>query len=204
LPIQSEEEEEMPRLFSIRPVLRIRGRKFKGLRGFAGKPFHPPLTDIPVACYFLIGIFDLISFLRKDAASGTVARDFFISGTHILIVGAIVGLPTMLTGFWDWLKSTQKGTQARRTANFHMTVMFTMSGIALLDILVRLGQWDEPHVQTLPLILSLVVTGLTTLGAAYGGALVYDYGFNVETSGDHPVWHESEVDHFPGDEKHPA
>jgi hypothetical protein len=49
-----------------------------------------------------------------------------------------------------------------------------------------------------------VVAALTSLGATYGGALVYDYGFNVETSGDHPVWHESETDYFPGDEKHPA
>ncbi|MEA2477997.1 MAG: hypothetical protein QOC87_2196, partial [Actinomycetota bacterium] len=39
----------MARLFSIRPAMKLSGRKFKGLRGFAGKPFHPPLTDIPIA-----------------------------------------------------------------------------------------------------------------------------------------------------------
>jgi uncharacterized membrane protein len=194
----------MSRLFSIRPALRIRGRKFKGLRGFAGKPFHPPLTDIPIACYILVAVFDLISFIKQDASSGTVGRDFFISGTHVLIAGVIVSLPTMLTGFWDWLKSTEKGTQARRTANWHMTVMFTVTAIAIVDVVVRLGQWDEQYVQTLPFVLSLVVAGLTTLGAVYGGALVYDYGFNVETSGDHPVWHVTEKDYFPGDEKHPA
>lgn len=27
--------------------------------------------------------------------------------------------------------------------------------------------------------------------------LVFGYGFNVETSGDHPVWHRSEADVFP-------
>ena len=36
------------------------------------------------------------------------------------------------------------------------------------------------------------------LGGTIGGGLAYDYGFNVETSGDHPVWHESETDVFPG------
>ncbi len=80
-----DEEVEVPRLFSIRPVLVLRGRKFNRLRGFAGKPFHPPLTDFPV--------------------------------------GTLVGY-----------------------------------------------------------------------GAIYGGALVYEYGFNVETAGDHPVWHRSESD----------
>jgi hypothetical protein len=32
----------------------------------------------------------------------------------------------------------------------------------------------------------------------FGRSLVYDYGFNVETAGDHPVWHQSETDVFPG------
>ena len=36
-----------------------------------------------------------------------------------------------------------------------------------------------------------------------GGTLAYDYGFNVETAGDHPVWHRSETDVFPG-QKHDA
>ena len=31
-----------------------------------------------------------------------------------------------------------------------------------------------------------------------GGALVFEYGFNVETAGDHHVWHKSETDVFPG------
>jgi transaldolase len=30
-------------------------------------------------------------------------------------------------------------------------------------------------------------------------AAVYDYGFNVETAGDSPVWHQSETDVQPGD-----
>ena len=37
------------------------------------------------------------------------------------------------------------------------------------------------------------------LGATYGGSLLFDYGFNVETAGDSPVWHQSETDVFPGD-----
>jgi hypothetical protein len=40
---------------------------------------------------------------------------------------------------------------------------------------------------------------LVAFGATYGGSLVYDYGFNVETSGDHPAWHESDKDVSPGE-----
>src|SRR5918992_580655 len=124
--------ELMARLFSIRPTLTFKGRQFKGIRGFAGKPSHPPLTDFPVTCYILLATFDLISLLSEDGSKA--ARDFFTAGTGLTI-------------------------------------------------------------------LSLIIGGLVGFGAAYGGALVYEYGFNVETSGDHPVWHESETDVFPGEDQ---
>jgi uncharacterized membrane protein len=183
----------MSRLFSIKPAITIKGRQFKGLRGFAGKPLHPPLTDIPVACYFLAAIFDIISFFAEDG--GDASRNFFTAASYILVAGLIVSVPTALTGFWDWLKSTQKHTQAWRTANWHMAVMLTVTALVVVDLLVRA---EESYATPIVTILSLVVGGLVSFGAAYGGALVYDYGFNVETSGDHPVWHESEQDVYPG------
>ncbi len=96
------------RKFSFRPALMIRGRKFKGLRGWAGKPFHPPLTDITVGAYMLVAAFDLISFLGQDQEW---ARDFYRAGTFTLIGGAVVSVFALLTGLWDWLKSTEKGTR---------------------------------------------------------------------------------------------
>jgi uncharacterized membrane protein len=189
----------MRRWYSIRPGITLKGRKFKGLRGWAGKPFHPPLTDFPVTAYVLAAVFDVIS--RIAGNDSTIGRDFFISATHVIIAGAIVSLATALTGFWDWWRSTEPGNQARRTANWHMTVMFTVTAIVIVDIVIRLAQWgDNEATSTLVMILSIVAGGLVSFGAIYGGELVYDYGFNVETSGDHPVWHESEVDVFPGQE----
>jgi uncharacterized membrane protein len=187
------------KLFSIKPALSFKGRKFKGIRGFAGKPFHPPLTDIPVAAYVLAAVFDLISYYtyRFVSESSTVARDFFISGTHVLVAGVIVSVPTALTGFWDWLKSTPKHTQVRRTANWHMTVMFTVTGVVIIDILVRLSSWDAGYAELSVLILSLVAGGLVTLGALYGGQMVYDFAFNVEQDFDH-AYEESETDRAPG------
>jgi uncharacterized membrane protein len=187
------------KLFSIKPALSFKGRKFKGIRGFAGKPFHPPLTDIPVAAYVLAAVFDLISYYsyRFVSETSTIARDFFISGTHVLVAGLIVSVPTALTGFWDWLKSTPKRTQARRTANWHMTVMFTVTGIVALDILVRLANWEAGYAELAVLILSLVAGGLVAFGALYGGQMVYDFAFNVEQDFDH-AYEESETDRVPG------
>src|SRR5213078_1463955 len=102
------------RRFSVRPAITFKGRTFKGLRGWAGKPFHPPLTDIPVGAYTLAAAFDVISRLGMDHSW---ARDFYRAGTFTLVGGLLVGLLAALTGFWDWLRSTKKGTQARRTVN---------------------------------------------------------------------------------------
>jgi uncharacterized membrane protein len=191
--VRSEKGETVAKLFSIKPALSLKGRKFKGIRGFAGKPFHPPLTDIPVAAYILAAVFDLISF----GASGTVARDFFISGTHVLVAGLIVSVPTALTGFWDWLKSTPKHTQAWRTANWHMAVMLTVTAIVIVDILARLANWDAGYAEPAVLILSLLAGGLVAFGALYGGQMVYDFAFNVEGDFDH-AYEESETDRVPG------
>jgi len=47
--------------------------------------------------------------------------------------------------------------------------------------------------------LSVLIAVLVSVGATFGGSLVFDYGFNVETAGDHPAWHTSETDVLPGD-----
>jgi uncharacterized membrane protein len=51
------------------------------------------------------------------------------------------------------------------------------------------------------MVLSVVIAALVSAGATFGGALVYEYGFNVETAGDHPAWHKSDTDVFPGEER---
>ncbi len=184
----------MARLFSIKPALTLKGRKFKGIRGLAGKPTHPPLTDIPVAAYIMAAAFDLVALFSTDGSE--TAHNFFIAATYVLAFGGAVSVPTAVTGFWDWFKSTQKHTQAWRTANVHMAAMLTVTARGAVDLIIR---WGEDLPSTGAVALSVIAGALVSIGATYGGSLVYDYGFNVETSGDHPVWHESETDVYPGD-----
>src|SRR4051794_9452982 len=185
------------RRLSIRPTLMVRGRTFKGLRGWSGKPPHPPLTDFPIAAYVLAAVFDVIATVGRDESW---ARDFFRAGTYVFIGGAAVSVLAALTGFSDWLRSTEKGTQARRTANTHAWTMIAVTVLALVDIALRLNVY---HTRAFPtvgiLVLSVAIAALVSLGAMFGGTLVYDYGFNVETAGDSPVWHVSERDVLPGE-----
>jgi uncharacterized membrane protein len=184
------------RRFSVRPALTLRGRTFKGLRGWSGKPLHPPLTDLPIAAYVLAAVFDVISAIAgKDHAW---ARELWHAGAYLFVGGASVSVLAALTGLWDAWRSSEAGTQARRTINTHATIMVTVTVLALADIAWRLTEYHTEAVTPVGIaVLSVVIGLLVSVGATFGGSLVYDYGFNVETAGDHPVWHKSDTDVFP-------
>lgn len=188
------------RRFSFQPGLEFRGRKFKGLRGFAGKPLHPPLTDVTVGAYTIGPILTLIAFLFDDSSwSGEVYK----AGGWVILVGAISTLATALTGFADWL-NTQKGTQVRRMVNAHAWTMIALSVVVLVELWYRnFAENGEYYTEAsaVSALLSLAILGLVTIGGTLGGSLTYDWGFNVEVATDHPVWHPSERDYIhPHDE----
>jgi uncharacterized membrane protein len=183
--------------FSVRPTLTLQGRKFKGLRGWSGKPFHPPLTDFPIAAYVLAAVFDVISAVGgKDHIW---ARELWHAGTYTFLGGAAVSVLAAATGLMDAWKSSEAGTQARRTINTHATIMITVTVLALADVAWRLNDYHTNAVTpTAIALLSVVIALLVSFGASFGGTLVYDYGFNVETACDDPVWHKSDTDVYPG------
>ncbi|MEO8475563.1 MAG: DUF2231 domain-containing protein [Actinomycetota bacterium] len=200
----------MPKLFSIRPTLSLKGRRFLGLRGFTGKPTHPPLTDFPIVCYVLAAVFDLISYF-SDAADPR-AHDFFAAATFVMVAGYVVGFGAVITGFMDWWKGVPrdksgpigraKHTQAWRTINFHATVMVLATVCTVADLLMRVPNFDKGQTQPVWLALSVASGALVTFGAAYGGTLVFEYGFNVENV--KQVWEESEEDYVRGAKKGPV
>lgn len=186
------------RKFSVRPTLTLRGRTFKGLRGWSGKPLHPPLTDFPIVAYVLTAAFDVISAVGGE--DRVWAREMWHAGIFVLVAGAAVSVLTALTGLWDAWKSSEAGTQARRTINTHAAIMVAVTLLVVADLAWRL---DDYHVRAVTpagiAVLSAVIAGLVSLGATFGGSLVFEYGFNVETAGKSPVWTKSESDVFPGE-----
>lgn len=178
------------RRFSFRPGLELRGRKFHGLRGFAGKPLHPPLTDVTVGAYFIGPLLSIVAFVFRGEEWSS---DLFRAGGWVLVVGAVSSALTLLTGFADWL-DTERGTQIRRMANAHAVTMLLLTGVVLVSLATRyLGDTgEEPSVRTA--VLDLITLGLVTLGGTLGGSLTYDWGFNVQTATDSPVYHPSEED----------
>ena len=187
------------RHFSFGPSLAMKGRKFKGLRGYKGKPFHPPLTDVPIVAYLFAAVFDVLSLLLHDGHP-EVAEQLYRAATWLFIGGALVSVLAAITGWADWARSSEPGTQARRTINAHAIIMIVVTVLTLVDLGLRLTTYDSDAYAPLGLaVLSAVIAIAVMVGATYGGTLVFDYGFNVETAGDSPVWHKSEQDVYPAD-----
>jgi uncharacterized membrane protein len=71
--------------------------------------------------------------------------------------------------------------------------MLTVTVITLIDLLLRIPDFEQGRTSGLWLVLSVLAGVLVLFGAAYGGTLVFEYGFNVENVSE--VWEETAQDH---------
>lgn len=187
------------RRFSFKPTLTMTGRKFKGVRGYAGKPTHPPLTDLPVGAIVLVAVLDVVSFIGGDGAGW--AHGFYAAGTLVLAAGAVGAVLAAVTGWIDAWQSSEAGTQARRTINAHALLMIVAVALVLANLILRFFAFPEDAATpVVVLVLSLAALVVGAVGATFGGSMVFEYGFNVEVAGDSPVWAKSEKDVFHGDD----
>jgi uncharacterized membrane protein len=163
--------------FALGSTFKLRDRNFYGLRGFEGKPLHPPFTDIPVGAYVIAPVLDVVGFIGRERPWG---RDLFVAAGYTLLAGAIGSLLAVLTGFVDWLKM-RPGSEVRRITNSHFLAMVVTNVLVVTDLLHRKGM-DEALVSAGLMIHSLAVLGVMTFGAAIGGSLVFDKGYRVRKS----------------------
>ena len=141
----------MPRIYSIRPTMSLKGRRFQGCGGSpASRSIRPSPTSRSSATHSP-AVFDLISYFAP--ADDAKAHDFFAAATFVMVAGFIVGLGAATTGFFDWWKGIPrdrrsgpigkaKHTQVWRTINWHATVMVTVTMITLIDLLLRIPSFD--------------------------------------------------------------
>ena len=160
--------------FATGSAFSLRDRQFQGLSGFEGKPFHPPLTDIPVGAYVIAPVLDIIAFAGSDQSW---SRDLYLAASYTLLAGGIVSVLTALTGFADWLRM-RPGSEVRRIANTHGLTMVIVTGLVVANLAVRFYD-DVDETTSGILALSIAILVLVTLGSMIGGSLVYDKGYKV-------------------------
>lgn len=142
------------------------------IKGWPGKPSHPPLTDASIGAY-TVGVAMLVlgalGVEEEQAAHGALLA---IGG------GLALALPTALTGLLDWL-DIPKGTPPRTTATVHLLAMLSATVVFALTFVAQLSGYDEGNVETLALALGIVAEVLLAGGGYIGGAIVFVYGVRV-------------------------
>ncbi len=171
----------MARVFAIKPTMSMKNRTFKGLRGFAGRPFHPPLTDIPVAAYVFAMVFDV----SRSSQGGTRASAATRSPRRRTRSSPASSCPSprrsRVSGTGEVDAAWHPGLAHRELAHGRDAVR---DAARRRRHRARLQQYDDRYPSAAVVVLSVLVGSLVSDGAAYGGTLVYEYGFNVETAVD--------------------
>ena len=147
------------------------------IRGFPGKPSHPPLTDVAIGAYtvgvamLILGVFGVE---EEEMAHGALLA---IGG------GLAITLPTALTGLLDWLQ-IEKGTPRRTIATVHLVTMLLATAAFVVTFVTHLDGYDDGTIEVYVAVLGLVAEGLLTAGGYLGGTLVFVYGVRVLGRGD--------------------
>jgi uncharacterized membrane protein len=142
------------------------------IKGWAGKPSHPPLTDASIGAY-TVGVVMLVL-----GALG-VEEEQMAHGALLAIGGGlVVAAPTALTGLLDWLR-IEKGTSRRTIATVHLITMVLAAAVFAATFVTHLDGYDDGTVEGYVAALGLVAEGLLTVGGYLGGTLVFHYGERV-------------------------
>ena len=139
------------------------------LKGWPGKPSHPPLTDASIGAY-TVGVAMLVL-----GALG-VEEEQMAHGSLLAIGGGLaLALPTALTGLLDWL-DIPKGTPVRTTATVHLFTMLTATVLFAVAFIGQLDGYDHGQIDTLGLVFGLAAEVMLVAGGYLGGTLVFVYG----------------------------
>jgi|SRR5215212_1711569 len=150
------------------------------VRGFPGKPSHPPLTDVSVGAY-TAGVAMLVL-----GALGVEEEQMAHGALLAISVGLLVAAPTATTGLLDWLR-IDRDAPARRLGLIHLTAMVTTTLLFAATWIAQLDGYKHDTVKTGGWILGVAGELLLTAGGYMGGTLVFVYGIRVLKRRDTPV-----------------
>ena len=142
------------------------------VKGFAGKPSHPPLTDVSVGAY-TVGVAMLV------AGAAGLEPEAMAKGALLAISGGlIVTIPTALTGLLDYFDLPAR-TAARTLGTYHLFVMLAATALFAATWVAQRQGYLDGEVTTLGLILGIVAFAVLVIGGMLGGTLAYVYGVRV-------------------------
>jgi uncharacterized membrane protein len=142
------------------------------VKGWPGKPSHPPLTDASIGAY-TVGVAMLVA-----GAIGIETSQMAVGSLIAISGGLLLATPTAITGLIDWLE-IPKRTPARTVATVHLITMVSATVLFALTWLAQRPGYDPGDVETLGLVLGLVAEATLAVGGYLGGTIVFVYGNRV-------------------------
>jgi uncharacterized membrane protein len=142
------------------------------VKGFPGKPSHPPLTDASIGTYTAGALMLLLGTL------GVEERQMAHGALLAVSLGLILAAPTALTGLLDWLE-LPKGAPVRTVATVHLFTMVAATVVFALTWVAHLDGYDNGRVEAPALVLGLAGLVLLVGGGYLGGTLAFVYGVRV-------------------------
>jgi uncharacterized membrane protein len=136
-----------------------------------GHPIHPMLVTIPIGCWILSFVSDLV-FLSNGNANpwNTVAYYAMLFGILGALAAAVFGLVDLLSLPSGYTKSV--GIK-------HMSINLIVVAIYVCNAWLRSG---NPSSLKLPILLSLVTILMLLVSGWLGGKMVYEAGVGVDTT----------------------
>jgi len=155
-------------------------RLLRLFRGFDGHPPHPPLTDATIGTFTVGAAAAILGWL------GVEERGMAAAAFLAIVLGLIFALPTVVTGFADYLEIS-RGTPLWRTATLHwLAMVFAVTTFLIAAALLHDG-WDSGDVSGAGALVAIVAEGLLTLGGWIGGTIVFVHGMRVVNRLDLPT-----------------
>jgi uncharacterized membrane protein len=142
------------------------------VKGWPGKPSHPPLTDASIGAY-TVGVAMLVA-----GAIGIETSQMAVGSLIALSGGLLLAAPTAITGLIDWL-DIPKRTPARTVATVHLITMVSATVLFALTWLAQRPGYDPGDIETLALVLGLAAEATLAVGGYLGGTIVFVYGNRV-------------------------
>ena len=130
-----------------------------------GHPLHAVLTDVPIGCFTLVLIFDVVD--QRTAADVSLA------------FGLLAMLGAAVAGLADY---TDTDDHPLMVATVHATIMTVALVVLLVSLAVRLGAGAGAS-RAVPIVLDVIGYLLVTAGAYVGGEIAYTLGNMVNRHG---------------------
>ena len=142
------------------------------VKGLAGKPAHPPLTDVGIGAY-TAGVAMLVA-----GAAGFQPAVMATASVITIGIGLIAAIPTIITGLVD-LFGIPADAPARTLGWWHLTLMSSATGMFAGTFRLQLAGYSDGKIIASALILGVISWVLLLAGGYLGGALTFVYGVRV-------------------------